>query len=68
LENITIASWNIRSINQKMPEIISVLKKRKIDITVVTETKRKLKVRKRQMTTTSSYIVEDRKRREQRLV
>jgi exonuclease III len=33
---MTIATWNIRGINKKMPEIISELKERKIDIIVVT--------------------------------
>jgi exonuclease III len=53
---MTVATWNIRGINRKMPEIISELKKRKIDIIVVTETKRKLKARKRQMITSSSVL------------
>jgi exonuclease III len=43
LENMIVATWNIRGINQKMPEIISELKKRKTDITVVSETKKKAK-------------------------
>jgi exonuclease III len=37
---MTIATWKIRGINQKMPEIINELRKRKIGIIVVSETKK----------------------------
>jgi exonuclease III len=37
---MTIAAWNIGGINQKMPEIIGELNKRKTDMIVVSETKK----------------------------
>jgi exonuclease III len=40
---MTTATWNNRGINQKMSEIISELKKIKIDIIVLSETKKKSK-------------------------
>lgn len=41
LENITIATWNIRGISQKLGEVINEIKKRRIDIMVVSETKKR---------------------------
>ena len=43
LENMTIATWNVQGINQKITEVITEMKNRKIDILVVTETKKKMK-------------------------
>lgn len=43
MEHLTIAAWNIRGITPKMSEIILEIKKRKIDVLIVTETKKKTK-------------------------
>lgn len=41
LEKMTTATWNVRGINQKIPEIIKEMENRNIDMLVVSETKKK---------------------------
>jgi exonuclease III len=43
MEYMTIATWDVRGINQKPPEILNEIKRRKIDILTTTETNKKAK-------------------------
>ena len=42
-EVLTIATWNIQGLNNKEPELIKTLEERKINIAIISETKKKLK-------------------------
>jgi hypothetical protein len=40
-----LATWNVRGLSRKLEEVIQELGKRKIDVVVISETKKKDKVR-----------------------